>query len=146
MTTLPRVATNINVFCKKCDTDRYFKVITHTSDTSAKLKCEVCGCSRTYNLAEESKAYVPKGKTARAPRAPKETAAAKASKSQAVWLTMKEEYKGPQAVDYSISNKFADQTSLNHPTFGLGFVTKSLPSKIEVVFSDGVKELMHCKK
>ena len=141
MATLPPVARSVYVFCKKCDTDRYFKVITHTTSTTAKLQCEVCHCHRNYSLEEEKKVSVPGKK-----KSATTTTAAKASKAESAWNAMKEQYKGPQAVAYAISHQFKDQQSLEHPTFGLGFVTKAHPHKIEVVFADGVKELMHARK
>jgi hypothetical protein len=152
MATLPPVARNINVFCKKCGTDRYFKVITHTTSTTAKLKCEVCNCLRNYSLDEEKKVNVTDDSTAK-PKAKKKSTkssvakvSAKATKAESQWNLMKEQYKGPQAVTYAISHKFNDRQSLEHPTFGLGFVTKAHAYKIEVVFSEGVKELLHDRK
>lgn len=146
MATLPPVARSVYVFCKKCDTDRYFKVITHTTSTTAKLKCEVCHCHRNYSLGEEKKDYVPpKKKPATAASAAKAATKA-ANKAESAWNQMKESYKGPQAVAYAISQNFKDQQSLEHPTFGLGFVTKAHAHKIEVVFADGVKELLHGRK
>ena len=140
--TLPPVARNIHVFCKKCDTDRYFKVITHTSATTAKLKCEVCGCSRSYSI-EEKKAptTVRKVGASGASKAPKSKNAIASA-----WMNLKDQYKGPEAVPYTISTQFQNQQSLIHPTFGVGFVTKALPHKIEVLFAEGVKELLHAKK
>ncbi len=142
MSTLPPVARSVYVFCKKCDTDRYFKVITHTSSTTAKMQCEVCKCHRNYSLGEEKKAAQPSVRRAGKAATP----SAKASKATAHWLLLKEQYKGPQAVAYTINHQFKDKQSLEHPTFGLGFVTKTLPHKIEVVFEAGIKELMHGKK
>lgn len=140
-TKLPPVARNINVFCKKCDTERYFKVITHTTATTAKLKCEVCGASQKYTVDAEGQEV----KTVARKKATTKGTAAKA-KSASTWLTMKEQYKGPEAVPYAMTAQFKNQQSLLHPSFGVGFVTKALPNKIEVVFSEGVKELMHMKK
>lgn len=138
-TTLPAVAKNINVFCKKCDTKRYFKVIAHTSATSAKLKCEVCGASQKFSLEKEKSA------TAKV-RKPSAKATAAKEKSASTWLTMKEQYKGPEAIPYLMSQQFKDQQSLVHPSFGVGFVTKSHAYKIEVLFAEGLKELMHARK
>lgn len=144
MTTLPPVARNINVFCKKCDSERYFKVITHLDETTAKLKCEVCGTHRNYSIDEATPSTAVKRasgakSTAKAAKAPK-------NKTASAWLTLKEQYKGPEAVEYNMAHKFTADASLVHPTFGLGFVTKALPNKIEVLFSEGVKELLHSRK
>ncbi|MGE5084935.1 MAG: hypothetical protein ACM3MG_01440, partial [Bacillota bacterium] len=50
MNTLPPVAKSFFAFCKKCDADRYHVVLAHTSATSAKIKCEICGSQKTYSL------------------------------------------------------------------------------------------------
>ena len=139
MTSLPPVARSIYVFCKKCNTDRYFKVITHTSSTTAKLKCEVCKASRNYSIEDEKKSPAPVRK-----RAPAGTP--KPSKAAAHWILLKDQYRGGGPVDYSTAHQFKDRDSLMHPTFGLGFVTKTHANKIEVVFADSVKELLHARK
>lgn len=137
--TLPPVARSVHVFCKKCETDRYFKVIAHTSATTAKLKCEVCGCSRNLSLDEGKKTT-----TVRKTGAAKTSATSKSSSS--TWSNLKDQYKGPEAAPYSISVQFQNQQSIVHPTFGVGFVTKTHPHKIEVLFAQGLKELIHAKK
>ena len=53
---LPAVARNIHLDCKKCGVERYHVVVAHTTATSAKVKCEVCGARRTYKLAKHKKA------------------------------------------------------------------------------------------
>lgn len=138
MSVLPPVARNIYVYCKKCETERYFKVLTHTSATSAKLRCEVCKCSRVYHVDEDSKGVAP-GRKAGSVKNPR-------SSSSSAWMTVKEKYSGPDAINYTVNTTFNGNESINHPTFGLGFVTKALPNKIEVLFSDGVKELLHSRK
>ena len=52
---LPPVAKNISYYCKKCDSERYHKVIAHTSSIAAKLECEVCKSKKTYKITEPKK-------------------------------------------------------------------------------------------
>ena len=59
------------------------------------------------------------------------------------WNELKEKYSDMPPELYSISGHFRNNTVIDHPTFGLGVVTESLPSKIEVCFEEGVKTLMH---
>ncbi len=139
--TLPPVARNINVFCKKCDADRYFKVITHTSETTAKLKCEVCGASQKFSLEKEPKAAKP-ASTRKTPSKPRMSSK---SGAKSMWLNLQEQHKG-QAVPYTIATQFRDQQSIVHPSFGVGYVTKTHAHKIEVLFAEGTKELMHARK
>jgi MinD superfamily P-loop ATPase len=141
-TILPAVAKNVYYFCKKCDQERYFKVITHTSPTTAKIKCEVCGAHKSYNLEEVNKPASERGKakTGRASKS-KDTKGGISS----TWLTLKEKHEKASPVGYKVNQRFADNDSIMHPVFGLGFVTKTFPAKIEVLFSEGIKELIHSK-
>lgn len=134
---LPPVARSVYLDCKKCATERYFKVITHTSTTTAKVKCEVCGSQKSYSVAE-------KKSTSASPKKPRVTkAAAAAEKSATAWMSLKEKRGESKAKAYTVATVFTMDESLVHPKFGLGFVTKAHPSKIEVLFAEGVKELIH---
>jgi hypothetical protein len=142
-TILPPVARSIYYFCKKCNVERYFKVVTHTSPTTAKIKCEVCGGHKSYNLEEVNKS--PSEKAA-------DKAAGKKGKSKegksgisSTWLTLKEKNEKASPVGYKVNQRFSDNDSIMHPVFGLGFVTRTFPAKIEVLFSAGIKELIHSK-
>lgn len=131
---LPAVAKSVYIDCKKCGTERYFKVIAHTSSETAKVKCEVCGSQKSYRVSEKK----PK---ATKPRAAKSTT----PKSSSTWITLKENRGEGSAKSYSVKATFASDESLMHPKFGLGFVIKAHPSKIEVLFAEGVKELIHAR-
>lgn len=144
-TILPAVARSIYYFCKKCNVERYFKVVTHTSPTTAKIKCEVCGGHKSYNVEEVNKSPSEKAadKANKANKTPK-VKDGKASISS-TWVTLKEKYEKTAPVGYKVNQRFGDNDSILHPVFGLGFVTKTFPAKIEVLFSAGIKELIHAK-
>lgn len=142
---LPAVAKSIFVACKKCGEDRYHTVITHTSSTSAKLKCEVCGASRTYKLGVADKpAKAPKAPKGPGVRAQKEAAAKQArvtQHQQEYDRLVAENEQSPRK--YSMKEKFSVNDKVDHPKFGLGVIRLSLGEKIEVVFSDEVRHLVH---
>ena len=129
---LPPVAKSVYLECKKCGTERYFKVIAHTSSSAAKVKCEVCGSQKSYSVAEK------KPTKARATKA-----ATSKSSASSTWNTLKENRGEGSAKSYSVKATFNSDESLMHPKFGLGFVIKAHPAKIEVLFAEGVKELIH---
>lgn len=132
--TLPPVAKSIYIHCKKCDTNRYCTVLAHKTLTSAKVKCEVCGSQSTYNV---NKTYTPGAKKKKTTRKGSEAA---------MWETMKTEKGSRSAESYTIKKVFSNDDSIDHPKFGLGFVTKVYHNKIEVLFSDGLKELLHARQ
>lgn len=134
---LPPVAKSFHTFCKKCDVDRYHKVLAHTSSTSAKIECEVCHSKKTYTL--------PKSEKAAAARASKTRASANQRKSshQAEYQTLLDSLATVSEVPYSLKTKFEIANKIAHPKFGLGVVRSVQPDKIEVIFFDEVKLLIH---
>ncbi len=136
---LPAVAKSLHTFCKKCDADRYHTVVAHTTATSAKLKCEICGASSTYKLPKAGGA-----KRALTGAAAKRKEAAATAKKNA----HSEEYSQLMSGDGDIANytmkaKFSANSKIKHPKFGMGFVKSVQTDKIEVVFEDEVRNLVH---
>ncbi|MBO9666621.1 MAG: hypothetical protein J7501_07380 [Bdellovibrio sp.] len=140
MNTLPPVAKSFFAFCKKCDADRYHVVLAHTSATSAKIKCEICGSQKTYSLP---KAQTKTGKPLTGAAAKKREQTMNSRKS-----SHKNEYEMLMSNDaatstYNMKGKFDKNTKLQHPKFGLGFIKDAATDKIEVVFEDEVRTLIH---
>jgi len=143
MNTLPPVAKSFFTFCKKCNADRYHVVLAHTSSTSAKIKCEICGSQKTYSL--------PKAST----RTGKPLTGAAAAKREQTMTSRKSSHKneydmlmgkGDAAVPYNMKQKFEKNQKLDHSKFGMGFIKEAMNDKIEVVFSDEVRSLIHNRK
>lgn len=138
MTELPPVAKSFFTFCKKCDVDRYHKVLAHTSDTAAKIECEVCHSKKKFTLPKAKKATTARKPSTRAPSA-NQRRSNHASEYESLitsLVTMEEK-------PYSLKGKFEIANKINHPKFGIGVVRSVQPDKIEVVFSDEVKLLIH---
>ena len=142
--TLPAVAKTVHLDCKKCQCERFFIVVAHTSETSAKVKCEVCGAQKTYKLESEKKAKKAKSETGE--KKPKKTRASaeegRRSGHNSEYEKLLSESKG-DATSYSMKVNFVSMQKVQHPKFGLGVVRVSMPEKIEVIFSDEVKLLVH---
>lgn len=137
---LPAVAKTIHLPCKKCAVDRFFIVVAHSSPTSAKVKCEVCGSQKTYKLPTEKKAKAASAAPKKS-RASAASAAAKASHTQEYEKLVAEA--GAEAKKYSMTHKFASKQKVEHPKFGVGVVRTVMPEKIEVLFADEVRMLVH---
>jgi hypothetical protein len=143
---LPPVAKSFFTFCKKCDADRYHRVLAHTTPNSAKMKCEVCAATRTYNLAKENAAA-----TAKTPRGPTAASSArKAVSENAKRSTHTAEYEkllqtssSQSEQSYNMRLKFEKNQKIAHPKFGLGVIKECFPEKIEIVFKDEVRSLVH---
>lgn len=140
--TLPAVAKSFFTFCKKCDADRYHVVMAHTSSKTAKMKCEVCGSVKNYSLPKTGD-LTSTGKALTGAAAARRKASDSSRKS-----SHKNEYemlmsKEVETTPYSMKSKFEKNQKLDHPKFGLGFIKDAQKDKIEVIFAEEVKTLIH---
>lgn len=152
MQELPAVAKNIHTFCKKCNADRYHVVIAHKTATSAKVKCEVCGAHKTYTVPKPPKPARERGpvssvglipeKKPRASRKPM-TEEARRSHHLAEYEGLLQQNVETSVQTYSVNSKFKNNQKLQHPKFGLGLIRSVHQDKIEVLFSDEVRNLVH---
>lgn len=143
---MPVVGKSFYAFCKKCDTDRYQTVLALPTETSAKLQCEVCKAKSTWKVP---KAKAAKGTTAPRGAAAKAKATAEAARSAAhaaEYENFSNSLEKTPAVTYTMKGQFAKDAKINHPTFGLGFVRSSQSDKIEVVFPNEVRSLVHNRR
>lgn len=146
-TALPPVAKSFTTFCKKCEAERYHTVLAHSTATSAKVQCEVCKAKSTYKLPKAgAKAKVPGEKrplTGAALKRKEQAASAKKNAHSNEYSTLLSSVEAADAQKYNMKNKFTVNTKLEHPKFGVGFIRAVQPEKIEVVFQDEVRQLVH---
>ena len=129
---LPEVAKNIFIPCKKCDANRYHRVIAHKSEKSAKVQCEICGSNKTFTLKKAKKAAAKKASGTR-----------KATSRKKQYDSLLSDIGTDNKKSYSMSAKFEVNTAMDHVKFGLGFVTEVSSLKVQVVFEDETRELVH---
>ncbi|RYZ81082.1 MAG: hypothetical protein EOP06_24125 [Proteobacteria bacterium] len=137
---LPPVAKSFFAFCKKCDADRYHVVLAHTSAKAAKIKCEVCGSIKSYTLPKAAGSAKSGTKVTR-PRAGSESA--RRSSHNAEYEAMINAQDASKETGYTTKGKFTVNQKINHPKFGLGVVRGVQLEKVEVVFADEVRNLVH---
>ena len=65
--------------------------------------------------------------------------------AEEVWEGLKSESDLGNVKRYSMGETFGEKCVIEHPKFGLGIVTESTHSKIEVIFRDGPKSLVHSR-
>jgi hypothetical protein len=140
MIQLPAVASSFYCRCAKCGLDRYHKVVTHTNETTVRLKCEVCGKMGNHNLEVKKSSSLTKSKTA---KVSKKTMSAKAAAHATDFENFKNGPGADNAVSYSMKVTFKESQVVKHPKFGLGLVRSVQGDKIEVFFEDEVRFLVH---
>ncbi len=143
---LPPVAKSFTTFCKKCDADRYHTVLAHTTATSAKVQCEVCKAKSTFKLPKagaKKDGTAPKRALAGAALKRKEAAASAKKNAHSNEYSALVAAISSDAQKYNMKNKFAVNTKIQHPKFGVGVIRAVQQQKIEVVFEDEVRQLVH---
>jgi hypothetical protein len=141
--TLPAVAKSFYTMCKKCEGDRYHRVLAHKTATSAKIECEICKSVKTYSLPKKASAATGTRKLSGAAgvaSAKKVAASARSHTGQYELFNanrMKDE-----PTPYSTKGTFKETQKLTHPKFGIGFVVKTYDNKIDVIFTDEVRTLL----
>ena len=136
---LPPVAKSFYTFCKKCDADRYHTVLTHKSATSAQIECEVCHSKKTYNLPK------PGASTAKKPSTGARAVSARRNSHAEEFSALMMNRGSEKGIPFSIRTKFEMDQKIDHPKFGPGFVKNVLFDRVDVMFEDELKTLMHNK-
>jgi hypothetical protein len=137
MAATPIVGKDIDSWCTKCKL-----VLAHTIEAVVngrvtRVHCNTCGGQHAY------RAKAP-GTSARKPRSTRSASERAESKRITDFATMLRNRDPSTAHAYATTERFKPGDLIRHPTFGLGLVTalKEM-NKIEVVFGDGAKTLVH---
>jgi hypothetical protein len=128
--------------CLKCKDLTNHTVIAMADDEIAKVQCNVCGGKHKYRPAKPEKASPVKKKVSKASAA-KAAAALKEKKAAVSFEAMFKDRNTAEAKPYAMTATFNNNDIIDHPTFGLGLVTATIPAdKIDVTFKDGSKTLI----
>ncbi|AZZ36445.1 hypothetical protein CIK05_06470 [Bdellovibrio sp. qaytius] len=145
--TLPPVAKSFYTLCKKCEGERYHRVLAHKTSTTAKIECEICKSVKTYSLPKTgSDAPSARRLSGAAATGAAKKAAASARSHSGQYEIFTSNKMNETAVPYSIKGSFKESQKINHVKFGIGFVTKTYDEKIDVIFVDEVRSLMQNRK
>lgn len=135
---LPPVAKSVLYACKKCEAERYHRVLAHKTEKSARIECEICGSKKTYSIAKKKAAAKKKTTAATKKRASKTIA-------PTLWADLNEKFGSKDAQSYNFKNTYEANTILDHTKFGIGYITKVEAQRMEVVFQDQVRQMVHSR-
>lgn len=136
LSVLPPVAKSVLYACKKCEAERYHRVLAHTTSSSAKIECEICGSKKTFKLASKKAATKKKATATTKKRASKTIA-------PSLWVELNEKFGSGGAVSYSFKTTYEPNTILDHAKFGIGYIVRVEGQRMEVVFQDQVRQMVH---
>jgi hypothetical protein len=136
--TLPAVASRIYTNCKKCAAERYHIVLAHTTATSAKVECEICHSKKAFKLPSNKPKKVGGIAAVKKAQAVENRKSAHSKEFHDLVATANGDSK-----NYNMKLNYSMNQKITHPKFGVGIIRASLDNKIEVVFEDEVRMLVH---
>lgn len=132
------VGEHIVTHCNRCSNEMNHTVVAHGADgIIARVKCMVCGSEHNYKKAAPLRLTTPK--------------AAKVTKVSIPmgvkhWEEAKTNAINKVPITYSIDQKFQKNNLIYHATLGEGVVINAYDNKIDVIFRNDIKALVHNKK
>lgn len=136
MTNSYSASEDIEAWCTKCKLELGHTIIAMVGNLPKRVKCNTCNSLHNYRAKPAKKRSAGTGTSGQ-----KTKSRGKTYKDYLVLLT---EADLSSARAYSIKSTFREKDVIEHPKFGTGLVTSTVKaSKIEVIFEDGPKLLIH---
>jgi len=135
-------AKRLDAFCPRCKFETEHVVTFMLGAKIRRIKCTACGAEHNFHRSQLLKMRSAKDEMEQAKRKKEEEA-----EHQALGRMYDEQMLGRDISNikvYSIKEKFYLEDIVNHPSFGIGLVTKlKEDGKVEVLFKSGFKVLAH---
>jgi hypothetical protein len=127
-----KVGGEVDSFCSKCDLILAHTIHAMVGPRPVKVECNTCHAVHAYRSAERS--------------APRKAPRPRADRSAMGFDELLRGKNLAEAVRYTPKVTFALDQVIEHPTFGLGFVTDVKDGgKVEVAFRSETKVLIHAR-
>ncbi len=123
--------------CTKCKQVTAHVIVAMVKDLPKRVECETCHGQHNYRPAAAKKKATKAGATRKKP-------VKRTTKSRArSWTSVMAQRTPDDAGAYSMTERFEADQLISHPRFGLGVVRTAAGNKIEVLFEEGTKLLVH---
>ncbi|MFQ5665172.1 MAG: hypothetical protein ACE5I7_01950 [Candidatus Binatia bacterium] len=140
-----RIGSRVDSWCTRCKL-----LLAHTVEAMAgnkvtRVHCNTCQAQHAYRPNPPGQRRAASGtRTARTGRSTRTAMRATPTPQASDYATLILGRDASAARSYKFAERFAPSELINHPTFGLGLVTATKDgAKIEVLFPDGLKTLVH---
>jgi len=133
------VGEHIVTRCSRCNNDMNHTVVAQGADgIVARVKCMVCSSEHNYKRSV-SKITGSQSRTTRVAKVNVPT-------GYKLWEEAKNGAVNKVPINYSMDQKFQKNNLICHPTLGEGVVMNAYDNKIDVIFRNDIKALVHNKK
>ena len=136
--TILNAGEEIDSGCLKCKDVTNHTIIAMIEEKIIKVQCNVCGSRHNYRPVQPIKTKK-KSNSAKRPTAKTQTSLSVKTAANK-YTKMLKGRNLDEAMPYAMTSIFSKDDLVNHPTFGLGLVTATIPpNKIELTFNEGPK-------
>lgn len=121
--------------------DLAHRIVAMTGDRIARVECKTCRKIHAFRAAKGVTSPLSKDEAA-----PKGSKAERPVAVELEWERTRAAKKSEPSKPYHFKSTFEIGNKISHPDYGEGFVTKLLfPNKVQVLFRDDLKILIHAK-
>jgi hypothetical protein len=138
-----KVGGEVDAFCTRCRLTLAHTILAMVGTKIARVRCNTCGGDHAFRSAPGTTDRVPAARASSAgTRAPRASSGA----SEKVVISFDEQLASKDvasATRYSIKDTYKVDQVIQHPTFGMGFVTAVRGDKVDITFKSETKTLIH---
>jgi chemotaxis protein histidine kinase CheA len=129
------VGAEVDAYCTRCKTDTPHTVLTKYEDEIRSVLCTTCNTSHAYRPPRgDTEEEIPEPISVRRRQALQKLS----------WSAAMEQVDTSASLPYSPRECYIEGQVLEHPTFGVGYVSEVLSdTKLEAIFEDGNRLLVH---
>ena len=128
---------DVDSVCTKCQLELAHIIVAMVHGRVARVQCKTCRTVHAYKSA---------AKTTKSTKAPREHAVRKHATSRSLYDDLIKGRDISRAEKYKPSTVYEEGDVIDHPTFGVGLVTRALSDgKVEVLFQVESKVLVHAR-
>jgi hypothetical protein len=137
-----KVGGEVDAFCTRCKMNLAHTILAMVGTKIARVRCNTCNGDHAYRSppgATDRPTSSTRSSTARA-------ASRAAEKAEKVIISFEEQLAGKDvasAPKYNVKDTYKVDQVIQHPTFGLGFVTAVRGDKVGITFKSETKTLIH---
>ncbi|MEW6520396.1 MAG: hypothetical protein AB1461_13375 [Thermodesulfobacteriota bacterium] len=134
---------DIDARCLKCKDVTNHTIVAMVGERVVKVQCNVCRALHNYRPVQVEKKATVRRSAERSGQPGRTGGSSRESKAESRFRELLGGRDPLAAVRYAMTRSFQADDLVNHPDFGIGLVTRSIPpNKIEVVFKEGAKVLI----
>jgi hypothetical protein len=140
---------DVDAFCSKCQLSLAHVIIALDGTRIVRVECKTCRGVHAYRESKEKASKTKRVSTASGSTTAKARSTGESSRSRSSlahnYDKLMDGADFSRAVRYRIDTRFELGDVINHPKFGLGMVTRAMEEKVEALFPEGPKVLVHAR-